>query len=272
MYSWDFGARSSRRSKLLFRNENGAQPGARANDHGCHASCAEPHEPRQPRSWLILNVRQKMHRRLWTSLVLAASCAAQATAPNPSPAKAGEKPAADSGRFRASTTSSRGGQLSDGVEDEVYVALKLQASSPPSAVSDRDQAIARFALSPEEAELLQFLAAQNFAALPSLWEKVLSRLRVGDTAKQAQDVFRSEGVKWIPDILPRLPSETATLVGQYRTSSRSFFSITATLDGEGRITKITVSEHFKWLVKKPNQSLEPTRGAVTPRAPEASSK
>jgi hypothetical protein len=41
------------------RNET-AQQGARANDHGCHGSCSEQHEPRQPRSWLILNVRQKM--------------------------------------------------------------------------------------------------------------------------------------------------------------------------------------------------------------------
>src|SRR5215212_1709379 len=36
-----------------------AQQGARANDHGCHISCSEQHEPRQPRSWLILSVRQK---------------------------------------------------------------------------------------------------------------------------------------------------------------------------------------------------------------------
>src|SRR5438034_5397220 len=35
-----------------------AEQGARANDHGCHVSCSEQHEPRQPRSWLILNVRQ----------------------------------------------------------------------------------------------------------------------------------------------------------------------------------------------------------------------
>jgi len=37
-----------------------ALQGARANDHGCHVSCSEQHEPRQPRSWLILNVSQKM--------------------------------------------------------------------------------------------------------------------------------------------------------------------------------------------------------------------
>src|SRR5215204_2008170 len=36
-----------------------AQQGARANDHGCHVSCSEQHEPRQPRSWLILNVGQR---------------------------------------------------------------------------------------------------------------------------------------------------------------------------------------------------------------------
>ena len=39
-----------------------AQQGARANDHGCHVSCSEQHEPRQPRSWLILNVRRKTAR------------------------------------------------------------------------------------------------------------------------------------------------------------------------------------------------------------------
>jgi hypothetical protein len=40
-------------------DEKTAQQGARANDHGRHASCSEQHEPRRPRSWLILNVRQK---------------------------------------------------------------------------------------------------------------------------------------------------------------------------------------------------------------------
>src|SRR5437868_5368357 len=39
-----------------------AEQGARANHHGCHASCSEQHEPRQPRSWLILSVRQKKKR------------------------------------------------------------------------------------------------------------------------------------------------------------------------------------------------------------------
>src|SRR5215204_6576647 len=37
-------------------DEKRAEQGARANDHGCHASCSEQHESRQPRSWLILNV------------------------------------------------------------------------------------------------------------------------------------------------------------------------------------------------------------------------
>src|SRR5438045_9339476 len=35
-----------------------AEQGARANDHGCHDPCSEQHGSRQPRSWLILNVRQ----------------------------------------------------------------------------------------------------------------------------------------------------------------------------------------------------------------------
>src|SRR5215217_7599237 len=46
---------------ILSPNEKRAQQGARANDHGCHVSCSEQHEPRQPRSWLILNVRQKVN-------------------------------------------------------------------------------------------------------------------------------------------------------------------------------------------------------------------
>ena len=36
-----------------------AEPGARANDHGCHDPCSEQHGSRQPRSWLILNVGRK---------------------------------------------------------------------------------------------------------------------------------------------------------------------------------------------------------------------
>src|SRR5688500_2475829 len=39
-----------------------AEQGARANAHGCHVSCSEQHEPRQPRSWLILTVRQKLRQ------------------------------------------------------------------------------------------------------------------------------------------------------------------------------------------------------------------
>ena len=40
-------------------DEKRAEQGARANDHGRHASCSEQHESRRPRSWLILNVRRK---------------------------------------------------------------------------------------------------------------------------------------------------------------------------------------------------------------------
>src|SRR5215212_4038635 len=45
------------------RSVKKAQQGARANDHGCHVSCSEQHEPRQPRSWLILNVGRRMITR-----------------------------------------------------------------------------------------------------------------------------------------------------------------------------------------------------------------
>src|SRR5438034_3659983 len=38
-----------------------AQQGARANDRGCHVSCSEQHEPRQPRSWLIFDVRRSAY-------------------------------------------------------------------------------------------------------------------------------------------------------------------------------------------------------------------
>src|SRR5687767_9053286 len=48
-------------SLLRRRYEPNAQQGARANDHGCHDPCSEQHGSRQPRSWLILNVRQKRH-------------------------------------------------------------------------------------------------------------------------------------------------------------------------------------------------------------------
>jgi hypothetical protein len=48
-------------------NEKEAEQDARANDHGRHASCSEQHEPRQPRSWLILNVRQKMKTHIGLS-------------------------------------------------------------------------------------------------------------------------------------------------------------------------------------------------------------
>jgi len=42
----------------LYNPNHLAEPCARANDHGCHASCSEPHEARQPWSRLILNGRQ----------------------------------------------------------------------------------------------------------------------------------------------------------------------------------------------------------------------
>jgi hypothetical protein len=50
--------RESRRTDAGDSGSSRAEQGARANDHGCHVSCSEQHEPRQPRSWLILNVGQ----------------------------------------------------------------------------------------------------------------------------------------------------------------------------------------------------------------------
>src|SRR5688572_9409231 len=44
----------------ITKDEKPAQQGARANDHGCHDPCSEQHGSRQPRSWLILNVGQKL--------------------------------------------------------------------------------------------------------------------------------------------------------------------------------------------------------------------
>jgi hypothetical protein len=55
-----------RESRLVDTGDSGssrAEQGARANDHGCHVSCSEQHEPRQPRSWLILNVGQNLGAR-----------------------------------------------------------------------------------------------------------------------------------------------------------------------------------------------------------------
>src|SRR5215208_3903669 len=49
-----------RNTQIDFRRNNGAQQGARANDHGCHDPCSEQHGSRQPRSWLILNVSQEI--------------------------------------------------------------------------------------------------------------------------------------------------------------------------------------------------------------------
>src|SRR5215216_316821 len=55
------GSRSLSRmvNRVSLRQPNEAQQGARANDHGCHDPCSEQHGSRQPRSWLILNVRQR---------------------------------------------------------------------------------------------------------------------------------------------------------------------------------------------------------------------
>ena len=50
-------------------NNEEAQQGARANDHGCHDPCSEQHGSRQPWSWLILNVRQSKMRHS-TSIVV----------------------------------------------------------------------------------------------------------------------------------------------------------------------------------------------------------
>src|SRR5215204_5124221 len=54
-------------------DEKRAEQGARANDHGCHASCSEQHESRQPRSWLILNVGRNM--KLKRGAKISVSCA-----------------------------------------------------------------------------------------------------------------------------------------------------------------------------------------------------
>src|SRR5688500_13057819 len=80
-----FGEMNSRVSYLLTSpcgdDNDPAQQGARANDHGCHVSCSEQHETRQPRSWLILNVGQNMMRKsihlllLFLSIVPSAICA-----------------------------------------------------------------------------------------------------------------------------------------------------------------------------------------------------
>jgi hypothetical protein len=43
----------------ILTDERRAEPGARANDHVRHASCSEQHEPRRPRSWLILIVGRR---------------------------------------------------------------------------------------------------------------------------------------------------------------------------------------------------------------------
>src|SRR3954470_9903162 len=60
--------------KLGCRHERNAQQGARANDHGCHDPCSEQHGSRQPRSWLILNVGQKMKVLPLILLMLACGC------------------------------------------------------------------------------------------------------------------------------------------------------------------------------------------------------
>ena len=44
---------------LIGGNNKRAEPGATANEHACHGLCSEQHTPRQARSSLSLNVRQK---------------------------------------------------------------------------------------------------------------------------------------------------------------------------------------------------------------------
>src|SRR5829696_5159644 len=56
-----FPSRTSLCFELSIHVSSLAEQGARANDHGCHDPCSEQHGSRQPRSWLILNVRQKTH-------------------------------------------------------------------------------------------------------------------------------------------------------------------------------------------------------------------
>jgi hypothetical protein len=47
-------------AKVERHNPHRAEPGATANDLHCHGLCSEQHTPRQARSSLSLNVRQKM--------------------------------------------------------------------------------------------------------------------------------------------------------------------------------------------------------------------
>ena len=54
-----------------YKMQNGAEPGARANDLRCHASCSEQHESRHRRSRLILNDRRKKKVEAVRYLVLA---------------------------------------------------------------------------------------------------------------------------------------------------------------------------------------------------------
>src|SRR6186997_1162202 len=77
--SWmRFGNRSNLRHVEAYarRCARTAQQGARANDHGCHDPCSEQHGSRQPRSWLILNVGQKMKRlaAIVTACLVFAAC------------------------------------------------------------------------------------------------------------------------------------------------------------------------------------------------------
>src|SRR6266567_2497504 len=52
---------SLRRLSGAFReDEKRAEQGARANTTGCHGSCSEQHEPRQPVVWLTYDVRRKI--------------------------------------------------------------------------------------------------------------------------------------------------------------------------------------------------------------------
>ncbi len=57
--SFSKGRRRRRQNEWIRFKNHWAEPGATANEHACHGSCSEQHAPRQARSSLSLNVRQK---------------------------------------------------------------------------------------------------------------------------------------------------------------------------------------------------------------------
>jgi hypothetical protein len=68
-----------------------AQQGARANDHGCHDPCSEQHGSRQPRSWLILDVSQKMKSIIFLLVAIGVTaCARKDAAVSPRGSRAVE--------------------------------------------------------------------------------------------------------------------------------------------------------------------------------------